>query len=718
MSKNCNNQLCISQFTILLVITPLITSLANSNNPKTSSFIYIPHFSDSHGGQGSLIKSDEGKSSYARHNNESPNDESDNKEPQDDNGTSVIHQTIKAHSILSALSHHLDSLLSPTHFWLLSPSLISHSASQPFSIKCLPLCSCKLDLFRSRSETTCRSMTYETLMDSLKNVTGTNVKVIGMKNTTENDYNRNVKGDQGAIGNVKDIMVNDLWKRNRGRENRITNNPPSKFFIDSHNYFNSVTDDNVYKMNVHNSTKKNHYVYNITSLTFSFNNIPYLKREIFKTIALLDEGKGLDELEELYFYFNKIISINEDVFDDFNNVRLKSAGDSNNSRGLKRIKIVEHHWHLNPNEYFSEFPVKSIRPFATTLEQLQISSPNVRAFPITSLGHFIRLKTLIIKSAVLSDVGAKSNDSYHSTGNIPPNLYELQLIGDSLETVPKFSVVTNQVKKFTLSSLALVRIYNDDFENNFSSLEELFIINCNISYIHYFAFKPLSTTLVHLDLQNNRLRNLDPRTFQNLNKLRVINLSGNDLVHILDGCFNNMPSLEFISLKYNRISSIGLILTNSSSVKTWLMKSNSLGDVPKNALAKLPNIETLDLSRNFIAKLKKFSFENNKKLVSLDLSSNHLYLLEPNSFKGLEDSLHDLKIFHNRISYIAPAVLKDLKKLSLFDLSYNNLTSLSVELFENCQDSLTYMDISCKFHLVKAINIIDISYHHLEFDKS
>lgn len=89
------------------------------------------------------------------------------------------------------------------------------------------------------------------------------------------------------------------------------------------------------------------------------------------------------------------------------------------------------------------------------------------------------------------------------------------------------------------------------------------------------------------------------------------------------------------------------------------------------------NILCMDLSHNLIKHIQDYAFENNTRLLKLDLSFNSLQTLGNNSFNGL-CNLSTLLINNNNITEVDQSTLFHLPKLQLINFKRNPFNSLNL----------------------------------------
>lgn len=137
-----------------------------------------------------------------------------------------------------------------------------------------------------------------------------------------------------------------------------------------------------------------------------------------------------------------------------------------------------------------------------------------------------------------------------------------------------------------------------------------------------------------------------------------------------------LPRLSNLYLDYNRVAALS---------------SDILGSIQPE------DIKYMSLSRNVIRELPPGSFQMFRNLRYLDLSGNSLANINADTFTGLEVSLRELRVSHNRITGIGNVPLA-LRKLRILDLSDNNIVDVARSSFVGLE-SLLYLNLSHNHHL-------------------
>lgn len=230
-----------------------------------------------------------------------------------------------------------------------------------------------------------------------------------------------------------------------------------------------------------------------------------------------------------------------------------------------------------------------------------------------------------------------------------------------------------------------------DCLKNLDRLDTLVIKRCGLQNIHSDAFKSL-TSLRILDLSRNKIENVD-KVFIGLNVWRV-NLSMNHLSLIGDDAFDNMPKLRVLELDNNRLTKINTNwFKGSPKVFRLQMDNNKITQIPKAAFKRMDTEAALDiwLMDNRIEKIHTMAFEGVKKLDTLWLTNNKIssitgemfedvvkirsFYIDRNALRCIDDSalthiaVEQFSIDRNPISCECLRVIKKWAKKSDVELS-------------------------------------------------
>ncbi|XP_011050526.1 PREDICTED: insulin-like growth factor-binding protein complex acid labile subunit, partial [Acromyrmex echinatior] len=205
----------------------------------------------------------------------------------------------------------------------------------------------------------------------------------------------------------------------------------------------------------------------------------------------------------------------------------------------------------------------------------------------------------------------------------------------------------------------------------------------------------LSNSLYFLDLHDNLLNDL--RLNEKGNKLFALNLDRNNFSTINSQhefqttlSMTCLKDLHYLSISKNKIHTIDSGAFKDNNKLLFLnLSSNDLYDLYPETFANLQYLKTLDLSEN---KFKNVPQISNKKISTLYLNNNCIYKILSHSFTHMP-KLVKLLMRENQIYEIDVNAFAPLIVLEELDLSRNLLSSLPKGLAETFV-SLKYLDLS------------------------
>jgi Leucine-rich repeat (LRR) protein len=273
------------------------------------------------------------------------------------------------------------------------------------------------------------------------------------------------------------------------------------------------------------------------------------------------------------------------------------------------------------------------------LEKIEIESDSLRDLPDDIFQNLPSLKELVLNGKNL-----KLRESHFESLKAMSFLTVYSI--DLSQAKPSFFKSLN-ITSFTYSGSGYYYRFPIESINSHETIEVLGIRDINM--------KQLPVNLV--------------QTLRSLNKLRVLNLSGNSITSV--EAFVDLPSVEWLNLA-----------------------SNEIEEIPAHAFKGCPRLSNLLLSYNPIKVLRGDEFDQLSGLVTLNLDNIKITSIEPTTFQHLTAletlNLSYLSKLNNHI--ISKELVKNFTNLRSLNLRNNNIHAIEPGAFDN-NHKLTYLNL-------------------------
>uniref|UniRef100_A0A8C4I0R4 Leucine-rich repeats and immunoglobulin-like domains 1 n=1 Tax=Dicentrarchus labrax TaxID=13489 RepID=A0A8C4I0R4_DICLA len=288
-----------------------------------------------------------------------------------------------------------------------------------------------------------------------------------------------------------------------------------------------------------------------------------------------------------------------------------------------------------------------------------------------------------------------------------PNLRELRLDHNELTSIPNLGQAASKIVSLYLHhnkirsidgrrTRELVSVETLDLSNNDITelrgpcfpaglqIRDLYLSNNKIIVLELGALDHLGSTLQVLRLSRNRISQIPVRAFQ-LPRLTQLELNRNRIRQVEGLTFKGLSSLEVLKLQRNSISKLtDGAFWDLAKMKVLHLDYNSLTEVNSGSLYGLTSLQQLFLSNNSIARINADGWKFCQKLRELNLSYNNLTRLDEGSLAVLGD-LQTLRLGHNSISHITEGAFRGLKAVRILTLFGNKIKSVAKKAFSGLE---------------------------------
>ncbi|XP_014669029.1 PREDICTED: chaoptin-like, partial [Priapulus caudatus] len=276
------------------------------------------------------------------------------------------------------------------------------------------------------------------------------------------------------------------------------------------------------------------------------------------------------------------------------------------------------------------------------------------------------------------------------------NIELLDLSNNELLSFPLEALIllTSQQKPLKRLSLARNLIAELPVDSERLYVRELDLSHNTIGRVERDFFYDVGYSLESLDLSHNVIADIPTSAFANLRKLTRVSLRGNRVtrlfehsrVEYLDAAQNNfttfslvdltrLPRLGQLDLSGNRISQFLSTTVRLASLTRLDLSDNHIVGVPllyptNERENRLPNLRSLNLSRNHISSLEGARGAAVSGLKELDLSHNELYAVPRHVWAEPTMSLRDVNLSHNQIEALDDDSFANLSSVESLRIAY------------------------------------------------
>ncbi|XP_053213413.1 protein artichoke-like [Panonychus citri] len=406
--------------------------------------------------------------------------------------------------------------------------------------------------------------------------------------------------------------------------------------------------------------KTTELIHNLTRLNLSGNKINKISDKSFSKL------KNLRELSLSSNGISKLSAASFSGLKDLESLDLSSnllnKLERNAFKELKKIKNLD----------FSHNQVTELGRSDLT-DLINLITFNCSHNQISKLGRSLLSRNSQLKEINLSHNQLKEIDSYLLKG--VRFLKDINLQNNNITTIAKnaFSSTT-RLRSLDLAYNQLAEVAQEVFKD-LQYLDRLDLSHNQIKRIERASISKMYK--VAIDLSYNSIEKIEPGSFLDVANVTTLDLSHNNISGIPNLAFENSDVTNLL-LNHNFIvDSTKILISNLTGIKMLNLSHNQITDLNRKSLStgKLYELETIDLSNNFIKDLTGSIFEKFQSIRELRLNNNKLRKIGFGAF-GACPTLLKLDLSQNEITIVANGGLSSLISVRFIDVSYNRITKL------------------------------------------
>lgn len=375
-----------------------------------------------------------------------------------------------------------------------------------------------------------------------------------------------------------------------------------------------------------------------------------------------------------------------DVFSVFKNVRVLDTS----YLGINTITFIR-------SELISENQITRWKAVYNQLTQIPYSildwMPKIDDVDF-SFNKFIYLNfKSLMKASDISIINCSHNDILNINSAAISTLSKLKILDLSFNKIAwidedafrgnknlnVLNLENNPLKKFCTKSISSLH-----------DLEILDLSNTQIGKDNYFSFEN-NPKIKELNLKGIPLKQFSFNIFSRQTKLVDVHLPLNTIEELDISCVDSichfkefyendfLKNIRIFKASGNREKNISKLLEKiGQNVDTLDLSKNFIGTLENKMLERFPNLQYLNLSHSNISKIENDAFLRQSNLVTLDLSKNDLKNIDSVIF-AFHWKLEHLNLIGNQLTEINKVVPNNLPKLKLLEILKNHFNPLYLE---------------------------------------
>ncbi|XP_076231109.1 uncharacterized protein LOC143177181 [Calliopsis andreniformis] len=328
------------------------------------------------------------------------------------------------------------------------------------------------------------------------------------------------------------------------------------------------------------------------------------------------------------------------------------------------------------------------------VERLYLTNNSISRIEDTAFQPMQALKFLELSMNRLSHVTVRTFSELHE-------LEELYLQDNGLRRLDPYALTA--LKRLRVLDLANnhLNVLHDKIFQEGLPIRTLNLKNCSVSIIENGAFRGLNN-LYELNLEHNHL------TATALDRLdvpglRVLRISYNNFSQINGNSLDGLPSLQHLAMDSSQLHRMpSEIFSKNKNLAKLLLSNNLLRALPSLLLLGLDSLKEVKLDGNRFQEIPYDVFANATTVEFLSLANNVILNVDMSRLNGLA-SLRELDLRGNYISTLSGFADVNLSRLISVDLSHNHLAALPANFFAR-SNLLRKVELAAnKFHQIPAV---------------
>lgn len=347
-------------------------------------------------------------------------------------------------------------------------------------------------------------------------------------------------------------------------------------------------------------------------------------------LVKIDKGsfQWLPRLQTLILEENNIKHLTRDTFQGLQSLK---------SLQLTKALVKSHTSAATIIDDFSFQPLKA-------LESLVLRKTAIRKITAQTFTGLTSLMELDLSWSSCSSLKNITGETFASLAGSP--LRKLNLTGAAITQISPggFSVLKNLTVLLLDSNFIRQTLSGREFEG-LAQLEEMHMAlnyqKVNLSSASFVAVPHLRVLTLGKSLISTAL-NLDPSPFSPLVNLTFLDLSNNNIANIRRTLLKGLGRLQVLKLQHNNFARLWknanlggpvMFLQDAVKLRSLLMDSNGLDEIPGEALRGLTELQELSLGSNLLNSLRDSVFDDLISLRGLYLQKNMITTVRPEVFK-------------------------------------------------------------------------------------